>query len=93
MTTLEDFITNRGGTNNFVVEFFISSDYLKLRIDANISLLDNIINYLSTNAHNHGFLYTMVYTQPYNIERLIYHPSLDVGYGRNLGKREKGVKR
>jgi len=93
VTTVEDFITNRGGTNKFVIEFFISSDYLKQRIDANISLLDNIINYLSRNAHNHGFLYTMVYTQPYNIEGLIYHPSSNVGYGRNLGKRKTGVRR
>jgi hypothetical protein len=30
----------------------------------------------------------MVYTQPYNIEGLIYHPSSDVGYGKNLGKKK-----
>jgi hypothetical protein len=55
-----DFITNRGGTNKFVVEFVILGDYLKLRIDVDISLLDNTVGYLSTYAldlnygiHNH----------------------------------------
>jgi hypothetical protein len=61
-TTAVDFITNRGGTNKSIVEFVISNDYLKLRIDADISLLDNSIEYLSTDAldffrlwytHNH----------------------------------------
>jgi hypothetical protein len=45
-----DFITNRGGTSKSVVEFVISSDYLKIRIDVDIFLLNNIIGYLSTNA-------------------------------------------
>jgi hypothetical protein len=57
-----DFITNKGGTNKSTVEFVISCDYLKIRIDVNISLLDNTIGYLFTNAldffklwytHNH----------------------------------------
>jgi hypothetical protein len=30
----------------------------------------------------------MVYTKPYNIEGLIYHPSLDVEYGKNLGEKK-----
>jgi hypothetical protein len=59
---MANFITNKGGTNEFVVEFIISCDYLKLRIDVDISLLDNTTNYLSTYAldflklwytHNH----------------------------------------
>jgi molybdenum cofactor biosynthesis enzyme len=44
------FITNKGGTNKSTMEFVISCDYLKIRIDVDISLLDNIIGYLSTNA-------------------------------------------
>ncbi len=57
-----NFITIRGGTSKSVVEFIISGDYLKLRIDVDISLLDNTTEYLSTNAldffklwytHNH----------------------------------------
>ncbi len=55
-----DFITNRGGTIKFAMEFVILGDYLIKDVD--ISLLDNTINYLSTNAldflklwytHNH----------------------------------------
>jgi len=53
---VEDFIIKRGGTNKFVVKFFILGNYLQLKIDVNISLLDNTINYLSINARNHGFL-------------------------------------
>jgi hypothetical protein len=34
-TVVEHFITSRGGTNKFVVKFFILSDYLQLRIDVN----------------------------------------------------------
>jgi hypothetical protein len=57
-----DFITNRGGTNKSTVEFVISGDYLKLKIDVDLSLLDNTTGYLSTDAldffklwytHNH----------------------------------------
>ncbi len=56
------FITNKGGTNKFAMEFVISSDYLKLRLDVDISLLDNTSSYLFINAmdlfklwvtHNH----------------------------------------
>jgi hypothetical protein len=59
---MADFITNKGGTNKFVMEFIISCHYLKQKIDVDISLLDNITNYLSTYAldffrlwytHNH----------------------------------------
>ncbi len=61
-TTVADFIINRSGINKSIVEFVISSDYLKLRIDVDISLLDNSIGYLTTYAldffklwytHNH----------------------------------------
>ncbi len=60
--TVKNFITNRGGTSESTLKFIISSDYLKLIIDDDISLLDNITDYLSTNAldffrlwytHNH----------------------------------------
>jgi hypothetical protein len=57
-----DFINKKGGTNKFVLDFVISCDYFKIRIDDDISLLENTIGYLSTNAldffrlwytHNH----------------------------------------
>ncbi len=60
--TVTDFITNRSGTNKSIVEFVISSDYLKLKIDVDISLLDNTTGYLTIDAldffklwytHNH----------------------------------------
>jgi hypothetical protein len=41
---MADFITNRGGTNKFVMEYVISGDYLKLIIGAGISLLNNAIS-------------------------------------------------
>jgi hypothetical protein len=61
-TTMVDFITSRGGTKKFAMKFVILGDYLKLRIDVDISLLDKTSNYLSSNAldffrlwytHNH----------------------------------------
>jgi hypothetical protein len=45
LTSLEDFITNKS-----TVEFFISCDYLKLRIDVDIFLLNKNTSYLSTYA-------------------------------------------
>jgi len=57
-----DFITSRGGTSKFAMEYVISSDSLKLIIGVDISLLNNTTSYLSTNAldffrlwytHNH----------------------------------------
>jgi hypothetical protein len=59
---MANFTINRSGTNKYVLEFFISSDYSKRKIDVDISLLDNTTSYLSTNAldlfklwytHNH----------------------------------------
>lgn len=50
--TMKNFITNRGGTSKSTQKFVISSDYLKLIIDDDISLLDNITDYLSINALN-----------------------------------------
>jgi hypothetical protein len=35
----------------------------------------------------------MVYTQPYVIDKLMYHPSSYVGYGEKLGKRKRGVRK
>ncbi len=75
--TMAHFITNRGGTNKFVVESIILGDYLKLKIYVDISLLDNTIRYLSTDALD---FFKLWYTQPYVIDGLIYHPSSYVGY-------------
>ncbi len=50
VTTMVNFITNRSGTSKFVMEFVVSCDYLKLRIDVDISLLNNIVGYLFTYA-------------------------------------------
>jgi hypothetical protein len=57
-----NFIISKGGTSKSTMEFVMLGDYLKLKIDADISLLDNTTRYLSTNAldffrlwytHNH----------------------------------------
>ncbi len=89
-TSMAVFITSKGGTNKFVVEFVISSDYLKPRIDASISLLDNTSSYLSIDALD---FFRLWYTEPYVIEGFLYHPSSYVGYGKKLGKRKRGVRR
>jgi hypothetical protein len=80
------FITNKGGTNKFVVEFVISSDYLKLRIDVGISLLDNTSSYLSIDALD---FFRLWYTQPYVTKGFLYHISSYVEMVKNWAK-EKG---
>jgi hypothetical protein len=61
-TIVVDFISSREVISKYVVEFVILGDYLKPKIDANISLLDITIGYLFTYAldffklwytHNH----------------------------------------
>jgi hypothetical protein len=47
---MENFIMSKGGISKFIVEFVILSDHLKLKIDVNISLLDNTIDYVFTDA-------------------------------------------
>jgi hypothetical protein len=44
---VQNFIQSIGGTNDFVISFVITSEYLKLRLDTNISLLDNKEGFLS----------------------------------------------
>jgi hypothetical protein len=44
------FINSRGGTKDFEVSFVISGDYLKLKIDTNVTLLDCSEGHLSINA-------------------------------------------
>jgi len=69
-----DFISSKGGTSKYAVEFVILGDYLKPKIDANISLLDITIGYLSTYAldffklwytHNHMSQTDSYITHPY----------------------------
>ncbi len=47
MLIVQNFIQSIGGTNDFVISFVITSEYLKLRLDTNISLLDNKEGFLS----------------------------------------------
>jgi hypothetical protein len=58
---IQNFVEGRRGTKDSTLSIVIESDYLKLRLDANISLLDNF-EHLFTNAmdffrlwftHNH----------------------------------------
>ncbi len=71
---MANFTINRSGTNKYVLEFFISSDYSKRKIDVDISLLDNTTSYLSTNAldlfrlwytHNHMSHKDSYFTHPH----------------------------
>ncbi len=48
MTTVNFFINSRGGKKDSIVSFVISSDYMKLKFDANITLLDYSEGHLST---------------------------------------------
>jgi hypothetical protein len=47
---VKKFIDSKGGTKDFAISFVISSDYMKLRINANITLLDCSEGHLSTYA-------------------------------------------
>jgi hypothetical protein len=82
------FITNRGGTNKSSLKFVISSDYLKLIIDDDISLLDNITGYLSTNALK---FFRLWYIHNHILEKDSYITSY-VGYCKKLGKIKKESK-
>jgi hypothetical protein len=47
---VENFIQSRGGTNDFAISFVIVGEYLKLKLDVDIGLLDNKKRLLPTNA-------------------------------------------
>jgi hypothetical protein len=47
---VKKFIDSRGGIKDYAVSFVISSDYMKLEIDAYITLFDCNEGHLSTNA-------------------------------------------
>jgi hypothetical protein len=49
---VQTFIRNKGGTKDFALFFILGGDYLTLRLDAYIELLDNEKDFLSTNAMN-----------------------------------------
>jgi hypothetical protein len=86
-----NFIISRGGICKYVVEFVILCDYLKQRIDVYISLLDNIISYLSTNALD---LFTLWYTHNHmsHKDSYITHPHM-WDMVKILGKKKGGVRR
>ncbi len=50
MSVVQNFIQSKGGTNNFAISFVIPSEYLKLKLDVDIGLLDNKEGFLSTDA-------------------------------------------
>ncbi len=86
---MANFITSRGGTNKFIVEFVILGDYLKLRIDVDVFLLDNTTSYLFIDALD---FYRLWHTQLYVTNGLRYHPSSYGGYGEKLGNWAKEKK-
>jgi hypothetical protein len=70
---VKNFINSKGGTKNCAVYFVISSDYLKLRIDIDVTLLDYSEGHLSTNVmdffrlwfmHKHLSFYDLYITTP-----------------------------
>jgi hypothetical protein len=71
---MEDFIINRGGTNKFAIKFVTSNGYL-LKIDVNISLLDNITSYLFIDALD---FFRLWYTHNHTSQKVSYitHPHM-----------------
>jgi hypothetical protein len=47
---VKNFINSKGGTKDSAVSFVISSDYLKLKIDTYVTLLNCSEGHLSTNV-------------------------------------------
>lgn len=72
---MKKLITNRGGTSKSTLKFVILGDYLKLIIDYDISLLNNITDYLSTNALD---FFRLWYTHNHILEKNspITHPRM-----------------
>jgi hypothetical protein len=62
---VQNFIKLRDGTNDFAISFVIASEYLKLKLDVNIGLLDNKEGFLSIDA--------MEYFKVWNILRCGLH--------------------
>jgi hypothetical protein len=47
---VEDFLINNGGTMDSAISISIEDEYLKLRVNANIQLLDDLTKHLGTYA-------------------------------------------
>jgi hypothetical protein len=47
---MEDFLVNNGGTMDLAISIEIRGEYLKLKVNANIQLLDDLTGHLNTNA-------------------------------------------
>jgi hypothetical protein len=47
---MEDFLVSNGGTMDLAISIEIRGEYLKLKVNANIQLLDDLIGHLNTNA-------------------------------------------
>jgi hypothetical protein len=47
---VQNFIESKGGTKDFAISFVIVDEYLKLRFDADIGLLNNKEGFLYINA-------------------------------------------
>jgi hypothetical protein len=73
MTMVQTFIGNKGGTKDFALSFILGGDYLTFKFDANIKLLDNEKDFLSTNAMNFFRLWYM-HTQFIDMATYITHP-------------------
>jgi hypothetical protein len=73
VTMVRTFIGNKGGTKDFTLSFILGGDYLTLRLNAYIELLDNEKDFLSTNAMNFFRLWYM-HTQFTNRATYITHP-------------------
>jgi hypothetical protein len=81
VTFIKNFIEGRGGTNDSTLSIVIENDYLKLRLDAYISLLDNNFEYLFIDAMD---FFRLWFTQPQITQRALHHPSPYVGHCEKL---------
>jgi hypothetical protein len=67
------FIWNKGGTNDFILSFILGGDYLTLKLNVDIKLLDNKKVFVSTNAMD---FFKLWYMHTHLIDRATYitHP-------------------
>jgi hypothetical protein len=74
-------IEGRGGTKDSTFSIVIETNYLKLRLDTDISLLDNNFRHLFVDVMD---FFKLWFTQPQITQKALHHPSPYVGHCEKL---------
>jgi hypothetical protein len=88
---VQNFIESKGGTKDFAISFVIVDEYLKLRFDADIGLLNNKEGFLYINAME---FFKVWFTHGELVIRGVYvhHPPPLMGYCEKLDQRKGRVR-